>query len=202
MRFGILGPLEVTEGQATRRVGGPKTRTLLAALLVRANEVVPAHLLVSTLWPDAGSVEGINNLHTQLSRLRNALGRDQVERHESGYVVRCGPEELDALAFEEAAGRARAALADGRWADAAGDAASALAHWRGDTALPEFADQPFALPRASALTEQRWATVECGIDARLALGEHRALVGELGDLVEREPLREWLWGQLMRALYR
>jgi len=202
VRFGILGPLEVTEGQATRRVGGPKTRTLLAALLVRANEVVPAHLLVSTLWPDAGNVEGTNNLHTQLSRLRNALGRDTVERHESGYVVHCGPDELDALAFEEAAGRARAALADARWADAAGEAASALACWRGDAALPEFADQPFAMPRASALSEQRWATLECRIDARLALGEHRALVGELGDLVEREPLREWLWGELMRALYR
>ncbi|HZM38776.1 MAG TPA: BTAD domain-containing putative transcriptional regulator [Acidimicrobiales bacterium] len=202
MRFGILGPLEVTEGKATRRVGGPKTRTLLAALLVRANEVVPAHLLVSTLWPDAGQAEGANNLHTQLSRLRNALGGDAVERTESGYVVRCDEDELDALAFEQASGRARAALAEGRWSDAAGEAASALAWWRGDEALPEFADQPFAMPRASALGEERWAAVECGIDARLALGEHRALVGELGDLVEREPLREWLWGQLMRALYR
>jgi predicted ATPase/class 3 adenylate cyclase len=202
VRFGILGPLEVTEGEATRRVGGPKTRTLLAALLVRANEVVPAHLLVSTLWPEAGQAEGANNLHTQLSRLRSALGRDAVERTESGYVVRCGEGELDALAFEQASAKARAALAERRWADAAADAASALGWWRGDEALPEFADQPFAMPRASALGEERWGTVECGIDARLALGEHRALVGELGDLVEREPLREWLWGQLMRALYR
>jgi predicted ATPase/DNA-binding SARP family transcriptional activator len=203
VRIGILGSLEVSEGGATRRVGGPKSRTLLAALAVRANEVVPSDVLVTALWPGSPPGDAANNLQTQVSRLRTALGRDRVElRPGTGYALRCATDELDALAFEDAARRARSALGAGGWTEAADAAADALACWRGDTALPEFADQPFAGPRAGQLLEERWATVECGVEARLALGQHRALVGELQELVEREPLRESLWGQLMRALYR
>jgi DNA-binding SARP family transcriptional activator len=39
-------------------------------------------------------------------------------------------------------------------------------------------------------------------EARLSLGEHRELCGELEDLVDSHPLRETLWAQLMLALYR
>jgi predicted ATPase/DNA-binding SARP family transcriptional activator len=203
VRIGILGPLEVSEGEATRRVGGPRSRTLLAALAVRADEVVPSDSLIAALWPAGPPADAANNLQTQVSRLRSALGRDRVELVPgTGYALRVAVAELDALAFEDAARRARAALDAGEWSEAADAAAEALACWRGDAALPEFADQDFAGPRATQLEEERWATVECGIEARLALGQHRALVGELQDLVEREPLREWLWGQLMRALYR
>jgi len=203
VRIGILGPLEVSEGEATRRVGGPRSRTLLAALAVRADEVVPSDALIAALWPAGPPTDAANNLQTQVSRLRSALGRDRVELVPgTGYALRVATAELDALAFEDAARRARAALDAGGWSEAADAAADALACWRGDAALPEFADQDFAGPRANQLEEERWATVECSIEARLALGQHRALVGELQDLVEREPLREWLWGQLMRALYR
>jgi len=40
------------------------------------------------------------------------------------------------------------------------------------------------------------------VEARLALGKHEELVGDLRAQVERHPLRERLWSQLMRALYR
>ena len=39
-------------------------------------------------------------------------------------------------------------------------------------------------------------------DARLDLGDHVALIGELDALVTRHPLRERLWQQLIVALYR
>jgi DNA-binding SARP family transcriptional activator len=44
--------------------------------------------------------------------------------------------------------------------------------------------------------------VEARIDAQLALGRHAALIPELEALVDQEPLRERLRGQLMLALYR
>ncbi|HZM29417.1 MAG TPA: winged helix-turn-helix domain-containing protein, partial [Acidimicrobiales bacterium] len=152
MRIGILGPLEVSEGEATRRVGGPRSRTLLAALAVRADEVVPSDVLIAALWPAGPPADAANNLQTQVSRLRSALGRDRIELVPgTGYALRVAAAELDALAFEDAARRARAALDAGAWSEAADAAAEALACWRGDAALPEFADQDFAGPRANQL---------------------------------------------------
>jgi predicted ATPase/DNA-binding SARP family transcriptional activator len=202
VKFGILGPLEVTEGDRPVGVGGARARTLLAALLVRANRVVPIDRLTAALWPDAGPSDEANALHTHLWRLRASLGGPgRIEREGAGYVLRCATDELDALAFEQAAAEARAALAAGRWAEAAASAAEALGWWRGD-ALADFAGEPFAAPRAAQLREARLGVVECGVDARLALGGHRELVGELRDLVAREPLSESLWAKLMVALYR
>ena len=234
MRFGILGPLEVTEGGHHLRVGGPKVRTLLAVLLVRANEVVSADQLAEILWeptpspggdgpetrsspvgdgPETRSAPGdrLNALQTQVSRLRTAIdpvseraGRPEPRRllgYGQGYLLQVEPDELDAMAFEAASQEARAALARGDAAEAWRRADEALAHWRG-RALDEFAHEPFAEARAAQLEEQRLVTVECRVDAGLALGRHQVLVGDLQQLATQNPLREPLWGQLMLALYR
>jgi tetratricopeptide (TPR) repeat protein len=77
----------------------------------------------------------------------------------------------------------------------------ALACWRGP-ALVEFPSEPFAQHEIGRLEEERLSAVEDRIDAELALGLHADLVAELEGLVERHPLRERLWGQLMLAFYR
>ncbi|MFD2353895.1 BTAD domain-containing putative transcriptional regulator [Nonomuraea ferruginea] len=51
------------------------------------------------------------------------------------------------------------------------------------------------------LEEQRLTALEERAEARLEIGELGALAGELGDLVERHPLRERLRAAYMRALY-
>ena len=52
------------------------------------------------------------------------------------------------------------------------------------------------------LEELRLVAQEDRLDALLAAGRHSELVGELEALVESQPLRERLWGQLLLALYR
>ena len=52
------------------------------------------------------------------------------------------------------------------------------------------------------LDELRLVAVETLLEARLALGEAGAVVGELERLVVDHPLRERFWRQLMVALYR
>jgi DNA-binding SARP family transcriptional activator len=52
------------------------------------------------------------------------------------------------------------------------------------------------------LQEARLAALEDRIDADLALGVDRGLVGELEGLVKAHPNRDRLQGQLMLALYR
>ena len=73
--------------------------------------------------------------------------------------------------------------------------------WRGPP-LADFAYEPFAQSAIAQLEELRLAAIEDRVEADLALGRARELVGELRDLVARHPLRERLRGQLMLALYR
>jgi hypothetical protein len=76
-----------------------------------------------------------------------------------------------------------------------------LALWRGP-ALADFTYESFAQAAIARLEEIRLAAVELRIDADLALGRHRELVGELEALVAEHPLREDLRRYLMTALYR
>src|SRR5436190_827985 len=77
----------------------------------------------------------------------------------------------------------------------------APAAWRG-RAFEEFEDRDWARGEAVRLEELRLVAVEQLVTARLALGDHRAVVGELERLVVEHPLRERFWRQLMLALYR
>ena len=77
----------------------------------------------------------------------------------------------------------------------------APALWRGP-ALADFTYEPWAQPEIARLDDLRLAALEERIDADLEVGRHATLVGELIGLVERNPDRERLLGQLMLALYR
>src|SRR4030095_8383873 len=70
VRFGILGPREATDGDRLLGLGGPNSRSLLACLLVRANEVVPADSLVAAVWPRQRPARAAASLQTPLTRLR------------------------------------------------------------------------------------------------------------------------------------
>jgi predicted ATPase/DNA-binding SARP family transcriptional activator len=204
MRFGLLGPLAVwTDRGAAVTVPGAKVRALLADLLVHAPEPVSADRLIEDLWDGDAPVKAAGALQSKVSQLRTALGRaqpggrDLVVATPAGYVLRVAAGAVDADRFARLAASARHQT--GPAAVAAG-LTEALALWRGP-ALADHADQPFALPLARRLEEQRTAAVEDLVDARLALGEHAALVGELDELVRRHPRRERLRGAHMRALY-
>jgi hypothetical protein len=46
MDFGVLGPLEVLDHDRSVQLGGPKQRTVLVHLLLRANKLVTAERLI------------------------------------------------------------------------------------------------------------------------------------------------------------
>lgn len=201
MRFRILGQLEVEGPAGEIRLGGAKQRTLLALLLLHANEVVPTGTLIELLWTEAPPADAAKALHVQVSRLRRALEADVLRTLPGGYLLEVDPAEFDLRRFEELAAAGRELLAQGDAAAARGTLADALELWRG-TPLAEFAANPLARREASRLDELRLAALEDRIDADLALGAHGQLVGELEALVARHPLRERLRAQLMLALYR
>ncbi|MFD9973256.1 BTAD domain-containing putative transcriptional regulator [Streptomyces sp. NPDC059017] len=203
LHLNLLGPVEAHRGGAPVKLGGPKPRTVLAALLLARGRVVGDTRLTTLLWDDHPPATCSAQLHTYASRVRHLLGGGvEVERRRPGYLIRL-PEHgvrVDLLEFQERAARGTEALAAGDPATAAGELRRALAVWRG-VALGGVCD-PLADVERDRLEEERLVTLERRIDADLELGRHTALIPELIALIAADPLREGLRGQLMTALYR
>jgi DNA-binding SARP family transcriptional activator len=197
MDFRLLGPLQVSDGERSLALGGVKQRSLLAVLLLQANELVSADRLIDRLWERGPPATASKGIQVYVSRLRKTLGEGRLATCAPGYVLRVEPEELDLARFEQLAAEARSASPEG----AARKLREALSLWRGP-ALADLAYEPFAQVEIARLEEMRLAVVEQRIDADLALGRHADLIGELETLVARSPLRERFRGQLMLALYR
>jgi len=105
---------------------------------------------------------------------------------------------LDAARFEALCARAGGASDPRAVVDLLDDA---LGCWRG-TAFEEFGEHDWAQREAVRLDELRANAHEERFEARLALGEHAAIVGDLEAHVAEHPLRERVWLQLILALYR
>ncbi|MEU3628769.1 AfsR family transcriptional regulator [Amycolatopsis coloradensis] len=204
MRFGVLGPLAVwtTAGEPVV-VPEAKVRLLLAGLLSREGRAAAVSSLTDDLWGEHPPGNPGNTLQTKVSQLRRTLeraepgAREIVTHQPAGYVLAVEPGDLDVDRFRTLTARARATV-DPRARAAL--LADALALWRGP-AYAGFEDEPFAVAAAQRLEEERLLAEEERAEARLALGEHGVLTGELAGLVSRHPLRERLRGLLMRALY-
>ncbi|MGH8933057.1 MAG: AfsR/SARP family transcriptional regulator [Egibacteraceae bacterium] len=206
-RLRILGPVEIHFDDGPLTLGGPKQRTLVAVLAIRANRVVPTCQLIDALWDDAPPSTAIDQLHNHMSMLRRALdqgaagaGRGIVVTRPPGYMLRVEPGQLDLDEFSLWTRRAREARAAGRLQVASDCWRTALGLWRGP-ALGGASGRAVSA-EAARLEEQRLAALEERIEADLTLGRHGELVGEIVSLVAMQPLRERLRGQLMLALYR
>ncbi|CAM5670675.1 AAA family ATPase OS=Streptomyces microflavus OX=1919 GN=HUT09_16150 PE=3 SV=1 [Streptomyces microflavus] len=200
MRFGVLGPLVVWDGEGREvRVPEAKVRALLADLLAHDGGPVTADRLIHDLWGDAPPGKPAGALQAKISQLRRVVGRDRVVRQPAGYRLRLdgGGDEVDAVRFRALVTEARP-VRDPRTRAAL--LTEALGLWRGP-AYADFADGLFVRGPAQRLAEQRLSVLEEQAEARLEAGDHALLAGELADLVALHPLRERLRAAQMRVLY-
>jgi DNA-binding SARP family transcriptional activator/class 3 adenylate cyclase len=200
MDFRLLGPLEVLSDHMPVRIAAGKQRALLAILLLKANRTVPRERLIDSLWGEDVPEPAQKMVQIQVSQLRKALPEPRLHTRRPGYVLEVLEDELDVARFERLVADARGALAQGEPKNATERLGQALALWRG-SALAEFSE-PFAKHEGARLEELRLAAVELRIEAELALGHQRDVVGELETLIAQQPLRERLRAQHMLALYR
>src|SRR5215211_283496 len=194
MDFRILGPLQVLDEERVLHVGGGKQRSVLALLLLHANEVVSSDRLIDELWPEQQPPSAANIVQAHVSRLRKALdggGERILPTRGRGYELRVEPGQLDVDRFRRLLEKGREMIAAGDPHKAAGTLRDAVALWRGP-ALAEFAYDSFAQDEIGRLEELRLAAVEERIEADLSLGRHDDVVEELEQLVRRHPLRERL----------
>ncbi|HWM00896.1 MAG TPA: AfsR/SARP family transcriptional regulator [Actinophytocola sp.] len=200
LRFCLLGPVQVLVHGRTVPIGGPGMRGVLAMLLLEPNQVVPLDRIVDVLWAHEPPASARTMVQGYVSRLRQRLGavsdpgaEVRIATTPPGYRL-----EVDEALIDVTVARTLLAQARGtpalRRADLLRDAQDL---WRG----PELADLGGRLV-APELTELRLAVLEARFDADLELGRHHEIIGELTQLVDEQPFRERLVGQLVLALYR
>jgi DNA-binding SARP family transcriptional activator len=207
MEFRILGPLEVLDGEHRVAVRGAKQNALLALLVIHANETLSTERLIDELWGARPPATAAKTVQVHIVRLRRALERpggadgNVVVTRKPGYELRAGRDSVDSLRFARLFAEARGELAARRFEGARSLLEAALSLWRGPP-LAEFASEPFAQGEIARLDELRVGALEELVEAKLALGGHAEVVGELGALIAEHPFRERLRLQLMLALYR
>ncbi|MEV8100274.1 BTAD domain-containing putative transcriptional regulator [Kitasatospora sp. NPDC085879] len=203
MRYGILGALEVFDGDRRVGVDRPRRRAVLAFLLLHANRSVTTEQLVNALWEADPPHSARGQVHTAVSELRRVLGPDKgrpLASHHGIYRLSVTDSALDLAEFRHRVGQARRLAGSGDLREAAHTVRRSLEAWRG----PALADitAPFADPVRAQLEEQRFAAHELLAELELGAGRHRELVPELTALLADHPTREGIAERLMLALYR
>lgn len=184
-------------------LGGPKQRTLLTVLVMRAGEVVSADALIDALWGDEPPATARTALQVRISKLRKLLAGDpsaKLETRGPGYVLHVDPEQVDLHRFDRHVERGRAALAGGEYERAREELQAALELWRGEPL--EGIDVPNLAGELADLRERRTAALEARLEADLALGRHLEAIPEIDRLRAEDPMNERLAATAAIALYR
>ncbi|MEU3725312.1 BTAD domain-containing putative transcriptional regulator [Streptomyces sp. NPDC031705] len=186
-----------------RPVARPKSRAVLAALLLDANRIVAFGTVMTALWGDGQPASATASLHNHVARLRKDLGPDGAARLRTvgrGFQLQVAEGEVDADSFLRHGDRAREALRLEKWDEAERETGAGLRLWRG-TPLADTSTAP-EHPGIVYLEEQRLQILECRFEALLKLGRLDGLSAELALLVAEHPLRESFHRQLMLVLDR
>lgn len=204
MKFYVLGPLDVVASTGPVAIRAKRLRSLLAILLLHADQVVPLGRIIDGMWHTKPPHSAVENIRTYIYQLRSVFHRagspGRLESHPGGYRLLVDPEELDLLRFTRLADDGRRAVQLRDHASAAILLGEAIALWRGNP-LPELDLGPAIRAKTVAIEEQRWQAQLDWINARLALGEHAELMATLRELLGERPLDENLWCCLVTALY-
>jgi SARP family transcriptional regulator, regulator of embCAB operon len=206
MRYEILGPLRITDDDSSSFISTHKMEVVLAALLIRADQVVTIDQLIGEIWCDRAPRRAVASVHVYISQLRKLLSRHGQHRgpivtHSPGYALILGSDELDFHCFRDLVNSGRDQFREGRYEEAVRCLDSALSLWRGPL-LNRSRNGPIIEGFTTWLKQAWLESIEMLIESRLMLGRHRELVGELYSLTAEYPLHEAFYRQLMLALYR
>jgi DNA-binding SARP family transcriptional activator len=208
MRFEILGPLRVVTEDCRITLSGVNQRAALGYMLLNPNRIVPTSELIHALWNGDSPPTSRKMVQNAMARLRRTLSQSsawgeayEIVTRPPGYLLRVPPESIDAYVFQQMVEEGRCALVSGQYDEASKILRAALACWHG-SALTDLTESGIAWPQLTALNEAWLDVFEDCVEAELALGHHRELVGEITPVMESEPARERLCGLLILALYR
>lgn len=198
MQFMILGPLEVYDNDVSVALGSYKQRVLLAALLCRANTVMPIAELLAAIWGDKQPRTAHKNLQVYISALRKFTG-DRIRRVSYGYTLKVPVDESDLLSFDSLAAAGRKASYAGDLEGSGALLGEALRLWR-DQPLADLRANSFLRTESASLTQRYLAVYEDWVDLEIRAGRHLGVIDRLRQLVQLHPFRERLVLALMTGL--
>jgi DNA-binding SARP family transcriptional activator/Tfp pilus assembly protein PilF len=198
--FRLLGPVAWTGAGDTIDLGPVRQRTVLAALLVDAGQLVPAEALAERVWEaDERPADAVRVLYAYASRIRRivtALGPDagpvDLIRRAAGYVLEIDRDLVDAHRFHRLVGSSEASP------DRAARLRQALDLWRG----PALADIPGAWAERvrAGWTRSMVDAAVAWAGAEVDRGHPDEVIVPLRHLADEHPLAEPLAEALIRAL--
>ncbi|ROQ81283.1 DNA-binding SARP family transcriptional activator [Streptomyces sp. CEV 2-1] len=205
MEFRLLGTVCVDTQTGPLPLGPAKRRSLLAALLLRANTPVSVARLSDCLWDDTPPLHARTVVQGHVSRLRALLTGADAEMYGvelatlgDAYMLRVPEALLDSQRFEELLMLAREQRSP---SDSVLILKEALSLWEGPALTGTYPSAPLQAA-AHALEESRLTTVEQLAHAYAVLGEHHRAAAVLRAEAVAHPLRESLAAALMTALHR
>lgn len=207
MQVHILGPVRL---QAHEHVQVPatKVRGLLGVLAYRANEPVPASMLVDALWDDGMPKDAVKGLQPHVSRLRRVLidhnlPAKVVSGHQT-YRLVIDPNAVDYHRFVTLVHAGHQESRSGDNESASKRFSAAIELWRG----PPIADLTTSWARAlqSSVTERDLLPAYSALlDTKLRLGDHDFVTSHLRRLLADHPHNDqlaMLWMRTLTALDR
>ena len=190
MRVRVLGPIHLEGGDSVAPLG-PQACRLIGVLVARSGEPLSAGRIADEL---GGGEPGLGRM--AVSRLRKVLG-DRIVSGADGYRLSLADGDwLDAGAFEELLGAARAASTPTQRRDLLREA---LGLWRG-AAFAGLDDVPAVRSVATRLDELRSTATEDLAETLLELGRAEEAVLLLEDHRDSLRYRERPVALMMRAL--
>lgn len=202
--IGILGEFEVRVASLAVRIPSGKQQLLLAALTLRASQLVSTDELVARLWDDQPPHSARITLRGYVKRLRSVLpptddgAGSLIEGVPGGYRFSIGPDEVDLTRFRRLCHEARECPDPQRrmsWLN------SALAQWRGRP-LSGLEPCRWVEETVASLEEELLQAVESWSDLVIEHSDPGATTLTLSRLLADHPFRESLWHRLIRGLHR
>ncbi len=203
VRFLVLGMLSISNHREEIVLRPSRSATLLSALLLNYDEIVPVDDLNRAIWGDRLPSTAKSTLQTYISRLRRlftgyGLPGDLIQTVPSGYRLSVTGSDLDLAQFRELTSvaelesdpRAELRLLT-----------EALSLWRG-APLANVESESLHADAVPRLTVQQLRTAERRFDLQLELGETRRLLPELRTVVGAHPGHERFREQLVELLHR
>ena len=197
MEVSVLGPILVLHGGRPISVG-PKESIVLARLAAARGRIVSDDALFDAVWA-CPPPSARKTLQGYIHRLRRAMGAEAVLRQSSGYCI--GEIELDLDVLGRFVELARRCASEDRLDDAVNAYRSARGLFRGRP-LPELDDDLAVAGLRRQLEEIEISVSEELFRAEIDRGRTSEIIGDLEQLVARDPTRESGWYLLAEACAR